>query len=365
MISVLTLLLVGPVLNKSVSKAKMTIIIEPRMFLNNTFSSVLDTFSYDEIRLLQPGLPIYEMEAEVDTFSRPNYWQLAQEMEELAADSIVVFTNALTRGVKGIRPSSSSRINWVRIPAIETAKNYLSAQKKGDSIQFLIAHSENQHLSMTKEHVSLSNKQMEMNKMGDSILFLFGNQEKLSLKPETTPEVAIIFEEETAGTMQLCKASLKAMGEYLSQPIRIQTVKNEEELESIKYDLVIFLNENPIDRITKKKLIYQPDSTALHLIEPGRDKTTFLLTKQLNTSEVLSTHFPEKLWKIVSDDEELSRKIDLADERQMDLSLLKPRKIGKEFELGSVQKMPISPWLWILFIMIFVVERILSKVRRQ
>ncbi|MGB5244636.1 MAG: BatA domain-containing protein [Lutimonas sp.] len=365
MIGVLTFLLVGPALNKPVSKAELTVIIEPRILLNNAFSSVLDTFSYAEIRLLQPGLPIYEKEAEIDVDSRPNYWQLAQEMEELAADSIVVFTNALTRGIKGIRPSSSSRINWVLIPASKTDKHYLSAQKKGDSIQFLIAHSENQHLSMTKENISLSNKQMEMNKMGDSILFLFGNQEKLSLKPETTLEVAILFEEETAGIMQLCKASLGAMGEYLSQPIRIQSVKNEEELDQLNYDLVIFLNESPIDLVTKKKLIYQPDSTARHFIEPGRDKTTFLLTKQLNTSEVLSAHFPEKLWKIVSDDEELSRKIDLADERQMDLSLLKPKKIGKEFELGSVHKMPISPWLWILFIMIFVAERILSKVRRQ
>ncbi|MGB5384751.1 MAG: BatA domain-containing protein, partial [Lutimonas sp.] len=55
MIGVLTFLLVGPALNKPVSKAELTVIIEPRILLNNAFSSVLDTFSYAEIRLLQPG----------------------------------------------------------------------------------------------------------------------------------------------------------------------------------------------------------------------------------------------------------------------------------------------------------------------
>jgi hypothetical protein len=67
----------------------------------------------------------------------------------------------------------------------------------------------------------------------------------------------------------------------------------------------------------------------------------------------------------MSEDEDLSRKIDLSDDRQMDLSLLKPRMIQKEYEAESFQEMKISPWLWVLFIMIFASERILSKVRKQ
>ena len=365
LVGLLTLLLVGPVLNKLVSKAELTVIIEPGVLLNDKFSSVLDTLAFSEIRLLQPGLPIYEKEEDIDSYSLPNYWQLAQEMEELTADSIVVFTNALVSGIKGIRPSLSRRINWVLIPASETANNYLSAQKKEDSIQFLIAHTENQHLSITKENVSLSSNQIMVNERGDSISLLSAKSEKLLLDPESNYKVAIIFEDETAGTMQLCMASLKAMGEYLNQNIEIQSVINNEELPKINYDLVIYLNQKPIDIITKKKLIYKPDATAHHLIEPGKDKITFLLTKQLSTNEVLSSRFPEKLWKIISEDEELSSKIDLADERQMDLSLLKPRIIQKEYEVGSFQKMDISPWLWIIFSMTFIAERILSKVRKQ
>ncbi len=365
LIGLLTLLLVGPVIKKSVSKTELTVIIEPELITSDEFSSFFDTLSFPEIRLLQPGLPIYEEGTEVDSFSQPNYWQLALDMEELAADSIIVYSYGQVSGIKGIRPSLSDRIDWILIPSYGTNKKYLSAQEKGDSIEFLIANSDDQLLTISKENVSSSNNQVELNESGDSILFLSGNRENLLLKPETNFEAAIIYDEETKETMELCKASLHAMGEYLDQNIKIQSAGNYEEIAKLNYDLVIFLTQEPINSKTKKKLIYKPDSTAQQLIVPGKDKTTYLLTQKLRTYEVLRSHFPERLWKIMTEDTDLSRKIDLADGRQMDLSLLKPRMIQKEYKAESFQEMKISPWLWVFFIMIFAVERILSKVRKQ
>ncbi|MGB5555896.1 MAG: BatA domain-containing protein, partial [Flavobacteriaceae bacterium] len=137
-ITLVTLILAAPRLKKQVAPKALVYLVEPSLLADERFTPVLDTLPQDAVRLLEEGFPEFTTATEVQLPSDvPNYWQLAQKMEQLMADSIVVFTRALQSGLKGKRPEVNSTIQWVAFEMAPEPKKLLEAFALQDSLRLV------------------------------------------------------------------------------------------------------------------------------------------------------------------------------------------------------------------------------------
>ena len=105
-ISILVVILAEPYNTTTPDKEEVAYLFEPSLLSTADGLARFEQIPLEGRRLLQEDFPLWET-GDVITNKEvvPNYWQLAREMEELAADSIVVFTHAFAKAVKGKRPT--------------------------------------------------------------------------------------------------------------------------------------------------------------------------------------------------------------------------------------------------------------------
>jgi hypothetical protein len=79
----------------------------------------------------------------------------------------------------------------------------------------------------------------------------------------------------------------------------------------------------------------------------------------------MKAHLAEKLVHLLQLNEELNKKIQANDKRVVSTEELKPVSSDKIRTTQRASLVDISPWLWMLLLLILCIERIIAKYRRQ
>ena len=171
LIALVVLIIAQPQIKKDLKNIKLTYLVEPSLLYNKSITNILDTITDDSsVRLLQNGFPELILEdTPIANQITPNYWQLAQQMNDLHSDSIIVFTNGLLKGLKGKRPEVNVNIEWIIIDDGETSEQVVKALKKDDDIELITSISNSLNTSFQKETLSLNSNNIEFNEAKDSI----------------------------------------------------------------------------------------------------------------------------------------------------------------------------------------------------
>ena len=148
-------------------------------------------------------------------------------------------------------------------------------------------------------------------------------------------------------------------------PFERNKVKSIDNIDLGKYSLVIWLSTSPYPKTATKILAYQPDELATDIIEQSNTNTIFYLNKELSSNSMVNERFPEQLLQLLNlyqlDNDQLAN----IDKRSISKAELLPNFVSELKSLKTSTRIELSKWLWLLFIPILLLERILARQRKQ
>ncbi|MGB7393355.1 MAG: BatA domain-containing protein [Pricia sp.] len=359
-IGLLAFVLAGPHLTKEEKRTPLTYLIEPSLLSSPNLQRVLDTVPFESKRVLAQGFPqVTDYDIATADLSVPHYWQLAQKIQALPTDSIVVFTKALVSGVRGMRPGIPGNIKWMVLDSEEEANAIVEASRRGDSVSLITATSDSKLLAFSAATLSLNNEKIEVNAEEDSVRI---DGQRLPIRAEEALKVLLISEDSLSENLQYLRKAYSAISKYLGKPIEVK-LTDEGNISDLKsssesYRTTIWMDSSKVE-------FYRPDFQARNLIVPGASKNSYYLSENLNSENVIAAHLPEKLLDLLGRHENLYEKINPYDKRVMDAEEIRPVLNTTKTTERRPELFDLSPWMWILLFLILVTERILAKMRKQ
>lgn len=368
LIITLVLILAEPQIEREKKNSSITYIIEPSLLGNTAMSSLIDGLAEDsEIRLLQNGFPMLADEAlKSDTNPIPNYWRLANDMEALHTDSIVVFTKALTSGIKGKRPTLSKNIEWILLDPGQSVEQLIEATQIKDQIELISVQSNSKYLSYNKQTISKNNSIVQLNDSKDSIVMNVNDQlQILPLATALALKILIYYEPEYEADSNFIEASFNAISQHLNR--QFELVKTQEEPKEVLsgYDRIVWLSKKSIDSSSGRTLKYRADSLSTELIVEGATYDEFFLTRHLNSENIFEDRLTEELLSWLDVRPGLNEKVKPLDKRTVNISELRPQYIKTESDRKYMGTVSMTKWLWVLLVVLLLLERVVAKLRKQ
>ncbi|RXG15936.1 putative membrane protein (TIGR02226 family) [Leeuwenhoekiella aestuarii] len=347
-VALLVFILAEPFAKAQTKKQDLVYLVEPGLLELQSFKLVLDSLAEkEEVKLLQKGFSAYNPEDTLIDTNTINYWQLVQDLQELQADHIVVYSQSLAKSLKGKRPEIPENINWITIDSTAVVDEVLQLRQFQDSVEVLSVHSTSDKLYFTKEFVASKNAQ-DLNK-GIGLI--------------ATDTLSISFSATDSLTSQIpfLKAGFEALNSYLNQPIVFKQIENPSEIEA---DVLIWLQPNNPPEVDGITLLFNPDAFATHLIEPV-DAKNYVLTQLITRKHAVTNHLPEQLLPLLNLHPKLAIEIYKYDNRVASSEGIQPLKIDEDNQLDKASMIPFAPWFWLALVLVLIVERMVSRIRKQ
>ena len=352
-ISLIVMVLAEPQWKLKSKNSTITYLIEPSLLSNQKASNILNSIDdADNIRLLMRGFPEFKnSDLDILTAETPNYWQLANEMYEIATDSIVVYTNALNSGFKGMRPVISKNIEWILLDPEQSVKKLpIKARKIDANIELLSMNSNTEHTTFEKTIVKASDFDIT----------------ELELVVENSIKILMYYDDTFVNDSKILEASLVAASKHINKTFEITKTKEITDLSFNTFDLIIWLSENnqPPNEVVKL-LEYSPDSLSNSLIVERSIKNHFYLATHLNTENSIENHLPEQLLNILDLNSDFNKIILENDKRVFSKSQLSPTVSVLKTQHKDTNFISISKWIWLILGLTLLGERLLASYRKQ
>jgi hypothetical protein len=352
-ISLVTLILAEPQLKLKSKNAAVTYLIEPSLLKLEKASSILNSIDDSgNIKLLMPNFPeLTNINLENVTTKTPNYWQLAEEMQNIASDSIVVYTKALASGFKGMRPSIHKNIEWILIDTEESIEKLpIKATKIDTNVELLTMFSTDKNTSFEKILVKESDYDVA----------------DLEIVTKNPVKILLFYEDVFTNDSRFLEASLSAASIHINRTFDITKTQETQDLNFESFDVVIWLaKNNQVPNGINKLLEYKSDNLSNSLIVESSTKNQFYLTTHLNTENSVENHLPEQLLNILDLNTGLNKVIQENDKRVFSKAELLPTFSAVKAKNKSSNYLSISKWLWLILGITLLGERFLASYRKQ
>jgi hypothetical protein len=352
-ISLVTLILAEPQLKLKSKNAAVTYLIEPSLLKLEKASSILNSIDDSgNIKLLMPNFPeLTNINLENVTTKTPNYWQLAEEMQNIASDSIVVYTKALASGFKGMRPSIHKNIEWILIDTEESIEKLpIKATKIDTNVELLTMFSTDKNTSFEKILVKESDYDVA----------------DLEIVTKNPVKILLFYEDVFTNDSRFLEASLSAASIHINRTFDITKTQETQDLNFESFDVVIWLaKNNQVPNGINKLLEYKSDNLSNSLIVESSTKNQFYLTTHLNTENSVENHLPEQLLNILDLNTGLNKVIQENDKRVFSKAELLPTFATSKSKDKSSNYLSISKWLWLILGITLLGERFLASYRKQ
>ena len=345
-IALLVVILAEPFAKTKTKNQDLVYLVEPELLEIDTFKTSMDSLAeIKAVRLLQEDFPEYNPADSVKT-AATNYWQLAQDFEKLKADSLVVYSQTLLSGFKGKRPEITENVNWVTIDSAQTTAGVVALTQLQDSIEVLEVKSTKEQLRFKK---SFSEPAVVQNLDTD-----------LEIQAVDTLQVYAFAEDNLQTDLKFLKTGFEALSAYLKRPIAItDIIPNETPQEGI----LIWLSPSDPPEFSGMLLDYQPNAFASDLIV--KNSTHFSMTQNLTRKNVVEQHLAEQLLPLLNLYPELDEAVHKYDRRVLADAFATPLHTAEEQELNQASNIPLTHWFWLALLITLIVERLLSRIRKQ
>ena len=359
LLSVLALILAGAQLRTKPDHEQITYLVEPSLVKSDRMVSVLDTISIGEIKLLQEGFPHYDQGMEI-VEEVPNYWELAKNFYQLHTDSIVVFTEGFSRGIKGKRPETSAHISWIQVNSDDQTRRIpILARNTGNQVEITELQSDLEKLDFEKQKFQKEDPELGFNRNRDSVRI---SGKWLPLVDQGPIRVIFVADEENGDELRFLEATFRTLEKVLERKIELTRGTFRE---ASAPHLWVWLSQEEPPRTQQKILVFQPDPLAKGLLEKGTRRKLFYLVKELNSENIFSEHLAEELLLILDLNAELEKEIKNHDRRTLGPDQLVPEVLTAGIGNHPPQVRELSGILWGLLLLLLILERILSWLRKQ
>ncbi len=368
MLALLVLIIAEPRIKRSTQQVPITYLVEASLLeyeeMNNLFDSLN---SENTLRLFEKGFPEFDRELFTEASKEaPNYWQLSKELQELRADSIVIFTNAFVSGIKGKRPAIQKNIKWIFLDPGKTEEIALKASEKDGKISVLKALNSSEGLGFETEQISGNDLRIIKNTVKDSFYIQNTRSTKgVPIEKKSNIQLELYSDKNYAESERYLEAAFKAISEYVNREIIIHKVKNKDSLDLQKADAIVWLSEESKPKTTSPILIYKENKLATSLIVSGDSANQFLLTKKINSENSINQYLAEDILAFLALNKELDVEVSKLDKRVMPREQFMPNLANKEKLARGSNSLDISNWFWLFLIPVIITERLLSRFRNN
>jgi hypothetical protein len=363
-IGLLVSILAQPQLTKNGIQQEVAYVFEPSLLATQDGMNRFAQIPREGRRLLQTGFPEWEQGDVINLEEFPNYWQLAQEMDQIPADSVVVFTNAFAKALKGKRPTLSTKINWIVIDTESTGIEPLFARTVKDSAEIISVRSETSVLGLEKKLLSSNNVAYTLAR--DSVSFETAKGKlQVPVLARKPLNISLVYDTNYNAERIYFEAAFRAIEMYTNQELLLNVKAYEEGISLDGMDRLIWLSDGQRVKSETPTLALAPDDLADRLIRDSRFQNISFLTQRLIPEVLGKERFVGELLRWLELDKEIETKIKRLDKRVVSQYQLETNYIKKSNQQTRVQMADLSSALWILLVVLLIGERIVAKIRKQ
>lgn len=367
-ISLLTLSMARPQWHSKIKNTALMYMVEPSLMQHEGFKIIVDSLAEDhEVRVLTKGFPTWNSNLINEQNDKlPKYWQLASEMDNLQADSIVVFTNAYVEGLHGMRPETSHPIHWVVIDSGQIVERPLVAYQNQEKLRLFIVSSGAYKTRIHKEAVTVGDGNFSLTPESDSLI-VSGTAADFTVPiiSQNPIKVSLFYADSLMKDKMYLEAAFSAIATYLDR--KIEVVSKPDSVITPMQDaaLTIWLSTRASSISNEKLVFFEEDSLAKSLIEPGIKKDAYRLTGRITTENAVSQRLTEQLMRLLEVYGEVGQLAPTGDRRSIAETELRTNHKAKQQQRRQLANRDMGPYMWILLLVLLGLERILAYKRRQ
>jgi hypothetical protein len=366
-ISLLTLLMAKPEWTSKVSNSTLTYIIEPELIEHISFMSRFKELGENqEVRLLLEELPLIEDADQINKKSKvQDYWALATETDALQTDSIIVFTNGYAKGLKGARPETKHRINWIVLDSVPSKYTPLIAYKKENELKLFTGISNVGETKIARKSISLG-KEYALDSAGDSLVITkTDTQIKVPVVNEKAIHVTLYYSDSLTSDKTYIEAALKTISLYMDRDIKVESRLDSGIDINQETDLTIWLSYKSLSDSSTKILLLKEDPMAHSMIIEGKKDNTFYLTKRITSENAISERLTEKLLNLLDIHKELKELLIDVDNRRVTESELQTTYVANNYKQKQLASWNLNLYLWMILFVLLLIERFVAYKRKQ
>ena len=345
-IALVVFILAEPFVKSKIKNQELVYLVEPELLKIDTFKASMDSLAESKtVKLFLEDFPEYNAADSVKT-AATNYWQLAQDFEKLKADSLVVYSQTLLNRFKGKRPEITENVNWVTIDSSQTTAGIVALTQLQDSVEVL-------EVKSTKE-------QLRFKKSVRDFAAIQNLETDLEIQSLDTLQVYAFAEDSLQTELKFLKTGFEALSTYLKRPIAITDIAPNQTPQD---GILIWLSPSDTPEFSGALLDFKPNAFASDLIV--KNGTYFSLTQNLTRKNVVEQHLAEHLLPLINLHPELDEAVQKYDRRVLADAFATPLRTAKVQELNQASSIPLTHWFWLALLILLIVERLLSRIRKQ
>ncbi len=363
-IALLVITMAQPQLSKAKTSEQIAYLFEPSLIASDQGLKRFEAIPQESRRLLKPDFPKWEDNLQVSNQDEvPNYWQLAREINQIQADSIVVFTNAFAKALKGKRPTLVKHIKWITVDTSPTERP-VAALLINDSIDVVTVESNSKNLEFKSTRIS--NTAQGSNASNDSLVFDTGTKRFKIPKIEVELiTVKVITDQSTEQQWTYLQAAFEAIEQYTERKIFITPLAELDEAEVSKSDYLIILTKYKTTTKAFRTLYQNPNDLSENIIEKSSNPNEYILTKKLSPKVVQESNLVKNLLEWLSLGDQFEELIYSYDLRTVAAEQLETNVNSDLRSEGKQITADLSMPFWIVIVLLIIAERLLAKTRKQ
>ena len=346
-LGIVSFLMAGMIIKED-QALKSVVLLDPDIIEDDRVQQALDSMGERyEIRLMVDKLPVYDPEEQVVEEPR-SPWILANDLNKLNTDSIIIFTNQSLDKTKGKRPVINKTVSVISIDPLET-NNYL-----GEAYEFNVecimfyGSADGCSTTYTKkvtgdlpEQIEVMNNEVKLKDQSDWV----------TVNQLDTLKVVLVYDDEYIKDKTILNAQILGISEFTGFPIKVVAQKDKQ----ITYDpdWLIWLSEGAMAETKSKSISFQMDEFK-PLLYSGIEGS-YYLSARLNYDNVLANDLSNRLLELFY---ELS--VDNNDQRVISSSQLSMVKNTATKMLEAKSSVGSQYWLWLLLFIVLLFERFVS-----
>lgn len=363
----LVFILTNPKVKSQVKSTSLVYLVEPSLLTEGALSALLEELPPEtEVCLLNVGFENLSNLEEHTTTIPPNYWQLVGDIKDLAADSIVVISKGLISGLKGARPATTANINWIVLDNETAISKKIKAHIVQDSIEIL-------SINSSADYTRFNRKFLTKNETGiaienDSLILSSKENEAIPLQVLDTIAIGIQYQKAFANEAIYFEKAFQVVSDYTGIPMNIDVMADGQNDQDKEHKILVWLSLEAPPKVKNSLISYRPNRLEQDLIVDGATKGAYELTRGINIDEVLNSNLMDKLLILVNFNTKNEDLLTIYDQRVMPKDEAMPNKISMDSSGKTTAKATfteLSIWLWLTLVIVIIVERLVSKYRKQ
>ncbi len=337
---------------------KDIVLIQPDKLTDQRLLSALDTLSAThEIRLLQEGLPQFNPEEDITIEDIGlSIWELASAINQLPQDTLLIIASTDLNTVSGKRPVFIKTLQWILLEPLSQQQYLAYAFEYNGQRRFIIGDSNSQLTSY--KHLTEDEVALNIEVKADSAK-LINTSDWVAIKQLDSIDITIVYEAEYEQDKTILLAALKAIEQVSNWPLNIEvaTTYNGAKAEG---DWLFWCSSQPLPK-TEASILATVPTIGNALMVPTKQPNVIHLTKRLNYELSLQNQLTFQLLQLLIN----TPFADIQEVRQLSLAQIQPQFEPSSAKQKSTLAAAHNQWLWLIFSLLFILERFISAKRKQ